>query len=177
MKLIPVVIIILLSVSVQTFSKERKSHAVILTGSPFSPFGKLEYQFWPMDHFSLRTGIVVGVAGVHSTPFTQTNQSRYYETTLIASPVLLNLDLIGGESPLIFSFGGLIVFQPKQFQSSDISGPGFDAAFTVGVSWQYAIPESNFFLSADCTIYGGLGRYPTKKVFSPWLGAGIGWRF
>ncbi|MBK9248503.1 MAG: hypothetical protein IPM69_10410 [Ignavibacteria bacterium] len=174
------ILLICASIANSAHASENKPHALILTGSPLTPFGKLEYRYQFGSAFAMKTGFVIGTAGfrvdrgIYPFPYGGT---YYYNETLLATPLIFCFPIYKGENPISLSFGGLIVFQPDQFFVSDYGGPGFDLAFSAGGDWQYSIPATNWFVSVEGAAYIHLGEYPSKRIVSPWIGAGIGWKF
>ena len=173
------ILLICVSIAYSSNAAENTPHALILTGSPLTPFGKLEYRYQFGSAIAIKTGFAVGTVGTRVDPFLPyPNGGTFYEEkTLLATPLVFSFPLNDGDNPISLSFGGLIAFQPEKFRRTDEVGPGFDAAFSFGADWRYVIPATNWFVSVEGAAYFNLGEYPSGRKVSPWLGAGIGWKF
>ena len=176
-RIVTILLILCASIEYSAQASENTPHALILTGSPISPYGKLEYQVRIAQHFAVKTGILFGKIGVAEEDFWFGTPVKYYNENLVASPILINVPLNSGENPLTISVGGLLIYTPQQFFYSDYVESGFKWRYSAGANWQYSIPDSRWFVVLDGMLYFNLGEYQSKRTISPWLGAGIGWKF
>ena len=178
-RIVTILLMLCASIGYSAQASEDTPHALILTGSPLTPFGKLEYRYQFGSAIAIKTGFAVGTVGIRVSAFLPYpyGGTTYRNETLLAVPLVFSFPLIEGDNPISLSFGGLIAFQPEAFRKTDERGPGFDAAFSFGADWRYVIPATNWFVSVEGAAYFLLGEYPSGRKVSPWLGAGIGWKF
>jgi hypothetical protein len=158
---------------------EDEPHSLILSGSPISPYGKLEYSYQFSSAFVMKTGVAFGSVGIRVDAFLPYPYSgtTFRNETLIATPLVFSFPLYNSKNPISLSFGGLIVFKPIEFRKTDEVGPRFNVAFSFGGDWRYYIPDTNLFVLLESLAYFHLGEYPSHRKISPWFGAGIGYIF